>query len=66
MELDDDALLFPCSPRFFSLDLELVMVIALLGFSRAVLEEVTSLLLEVYRAIESELSGACVLLLANQ
>jgi hypothetical protein len=51
---------------FFSLDLELVMVIALLGFSRAVLEEVTSLLLEVYRATENESSGACVLLLANQ
>lgn len=42
MELDDDALIFPCSPMmFFLLDLELVMVFALLGFSRAVLEEVT-------------------------
>jgi hypothetical protein len=47
MELDNDALLCPCSPMFFFLDLELGMVIALLGFSRAVLEEVTSLMLEV-------------------
>jgi hypothetical protein len=38
MELDDDALLFPCSLMFFLLDLELGMV---LGFSRALLEEVT-------------------------
>jgi hypothetical protein len=39
-------------------DPELGMVIALLGFSRVVLEEATSLLLEVYRAIENEFSSS--------
>jgi hypothetical protein len=41
MKLDDDDDDDPCSPMFFLLDLELGMVFALLGFSRAVLEEVT-------------------------